>query len=380
MITRQSCYHCNRPLFACICSTVPLVHNQTPIYLLQHPRERFHPLGSVRLVRLGLSQIHIDIYGKDFAHQRTWSHQTPSGAMLLYPGPKARELESLATHERPQSLVVIDGTWSQAKSIIKKTEFLATMPQISVRPKMPGLYRIRREPALHCMSTIEAIIAALQILEPKTEGLAQLLAAFTAMIEHHIDLRQQRPYAPFRRIRLSPPKPFGIDKTTRAQINSSVIIYGEFIRTAVETNLLYWTAWRLRDHATFAAYINSTQYLDDFILHRMRISKDKIVSGISLTELQQKFAKFLTPNDIIAAWNKSILNIWKQYFSDTNRPSLLLKSIYCNQQHKSCGKLHDISARHNIAPEQTPFAGRAADYMGYTVAITKALAKNSITF
>jgi DTW domain-containing protein YfiP len=202
--SRPFCYRCDRPQPACVCASIPQVNNRTTIYLLQHPRERFHPFGSVRFARLGLARLALDVYGEAFAHQRTWSAAAPAGAALLFPGPAARELSELDENERPSGLVVIDGTWSHAKSILKKTPCLAALPQVKVRPRAPGLYRIRREPALHCMSTIEAIIEALRVLEPNTPGLDELLAAFVGMIDRHLDLRTQSTHAPFRRTRRQP--------------------------------------------------------------------------------------------------------------------------------------------------------------------------------
>ena len=63
-------------------------------------------------------------------------------------------------------------------------------------PAQPGRYRIRRapKPAVQ-LSTIEAIVAALQTIEPETPGLGGLIEAFDGMIDRQIELKHQR-YGP----------------------------------------------------------------------------------------------------------------------------------------------------------------------------------------
>jgi DTW domain-containing protein YfiP len=199
--SRPFCYRCGRPASGCCCAAVPRVDNRTPVYILQHPRERFHPFGSVRLAKLGLSKVSVDTFGEAFAHRRSWSTVAPPGAALLYPGAEARELKKLAESERPSSLVVIDGTWPHSRSILRQVPWLGALPRVRVRPASPGLYRIRREPRPECMSTLEAIVRALELLEPETYGLEALLGAFTGMIDRHLELRRAHPYDPYRRRR-----------------------------------------------------------------------------------------------------------------------------------------------------------------------------------
>ena len=43
---RRVCYRCHKAAIVCVCDGVERVLNRTGIVILQHPRERFHPIGT----------------------------------------------------------------------------------------------------------------------------------------------------------------------------------------------------------------------------------------------------------------------------------------------------------------------------------------------
>lgn len=186
---RATCYRCHKPELTCICAQVPRVDNRTQIWLLQHKRERFHPIGTARIAKLGLARFRCDIY---YGSPLTPPGPMPEGTGILYPGPGARPLEQLQGHELPHTLVVLDGTWHHAKTLYRDNPWLHRLPRFALRPETESRYRIRREPSAECLSTIEAVVQALQILEPDTVGLDGLIAAFDAMIDRQIRVATKR--------------------------------------------------------------------------------------------------------------------------------------------------------------------------------------------
>ena len=107
----------------------------------------------------------------------------PAQSALLYPAAGAREITTLPADERPRHLVVIDGTWFHARKIYDAHQWLRDLPAVSLTPRAPSSYRIRREPQVWCVATIEAIVDALRILEPQTRGLDGLVRCFSAMVD-----------------------------------------------------------------------------------------------------------------------------------------------------------------------------------------------------
>lgn len=210
---RPTCYRCLRPRPCCVCASIQPIDNRTRVLIVQHPRERRHPFGTARLARLGLRRVDVHVAERD------GSTRTPPGLLpgtaLLYPAPGAPCLGTLP--EPPRALVVLDGTWSTVSTLRRASPWLATLPAVALAPSQPGRYRIRKapRPAVQ-LSTIEAIVGALQQLEPDTPGLIGLLDAFERMVDQQLALEQRHRAASltaWARARSCPsPSPRGTDR------------------------------------------------------------------------------------------------------------------------------------------------------------------------
>ena len=198
---RVRCFTCWKPESHCLCGRVPRVANRTHVTILQHPRERFHAIGTARIARLGLEQVALHVPSAPVTRSLFVDARPPGAAGLLFPGPDARELATLAPGERPDALVVLDGTWGQARKLYRANPWLDALPRYALAPALPTNYRIRRAPRASYVSTIEAIVAALRIVEPETPGLDGLLAAFDAMIDAQAAYSHRAPRRPLRKIR-----------------------------------------------------------------------------------------------------------------------------------------------------------------------------------
>jgi DTW domain-containing protein YfiP len=180
-----------RPQSSCVCELVRPVDHRTRVLIIQHGAERRHPFGTVRLARLGLRNAEVYVSTRDDAGKNHCPPRELPGAVLLYPSREATRLDLLP--EPPRTLVVLDGTWSTAAKLRRDNAWLQALPMVALAPAQPGRYRIRRapRPAVQ-LSTIEAIVAALQTIEPDTPGLGGLIEAFDGMIDRQIVLKQQR--------------------------------------------------------------------------------------------------------------------------------------------------------------------------------------------
>jgi DTW domain-containing protein YfiP len=197
MRPRPACYRCFKPAVACICGSIERVDNRTGIIILQHPRERFHPVGTARIARLGLAKVRLEACAP-WTENRSVRDGLPEGSALLYPAAGARDLAALAAEERPRHLVVLDGTWFHAGKMYEAHAWVRDLPHVRLTPREPSGYRVRRQPREEYVATVEAIVAALRILEPRTRGLDGLLRSFSAMVERQAAYVADRP--PARRV------------------------------------------------------------------------------------------------------------------------------------------------------------------------------------
>ncbi|MEZ4270684.1 MAG: tRNA-uridine aminocarboxypropyltransferase [Myxococcota bacterium] len=244
------CYRCFKAKRTCICTDLQAVDHRTGITILQHPRERHHALGTVRIAKLGLKNVDVQIRGPQDAADTSLRDRLPPNTALLYPKAGARDLADLAKQERPDHLLVLDGTWHHAKTLYRANPWMADLPHVKVSSPTPSRYRIRREPSVGCLSTLEAIVCALGILEEDPDASRQLLRTFDRMIDRQIDCQQHQQTPRQRRssrARRSPMPRWLLAPQTRL-----VVAYGEFTYDSQRRReFLRWTAVRLGDAQVF---------------------------------------------------------------------------------------------------------------------------------
>jgi DTW domain-containing protein YfiP len=301
---REMCYRCFKPLMTCLCSKITKVHNRTFIHIVQHMRERFHPIGTERIATLGLARVSLETVfpkGRLFCSEQVF----PKGSALLYPSPNAAYIERLTESERPSHLVVIDGTWYHASRIYRHSPNLQALPCLTFETRVPSNYRIRLEPDDAANSTIEAVCRALKWLEPNTPGIDGLLACFTEMIDIQQHLAQQGTGRSASRKQRSKPKL--VPKFLTEGNRNLVIACGDALEItsapSQKGTLLTWNALRLSDRAVFRARVSLKESLPEEA-GRRQCSGDPLDGGLSQEEFQTAWRSFIHPKDVLITWNK----------------------------------------------------------------------------
>lgn len=160
--SRTLCLRCLRAL--CLCSSLPDdggARTRASFLVLQTRTERFNSLSTGRLVALGLARASLIV--DDGSERLPCPAVLHPSAGLLFPGPTSAVL-SPASASCPQ-LVVVDGTWHEAKRLVRNNAWLAALPRFSLPPGPPSAYVVRTQPAGHCVSTVEAVARAIVAME-----------------------------------------------------------------------------------------------------------------------------------------------------------------------------------------------------------------------
>jgi DTW domain-containing protein YfiP len=178
------------------------VENRVLVLILQHPHEKREPLATapaiiatLRRAKLvgGLSWPNLARPLGHDADARRWA--------VLYLGSvrpatftDRRELLLLGRDGQPvgdpapvlrslDGIVLLDGTWSQAKTLWWRNPWLLKLHRLVLKPPRPArLGRLRREPRREALSTLEAAALALRHLEAGPEASDALLAALGHMM------------------------------------------------------------------------------------------------------------------------------------------------------------------------------------------------------
>jgi DTW domain-containing protein YfiP len=173
--------------------------NSLKVIVLQHPQEPDKELGSAALLVRALDQAELKV-GLSWRSLRAAVGEgaLPSEWVVLYLGAKGKdfpaEVNFASTKGEPlpapagiKGMIVLDGTWSQAKALWWRNSWLTKLKRVVLRPKQPSLYgRLRREPRAEALSTIESVALALGRLEPNGQDVkAHLEQAFSRMLEEY---------------------------------------------------------------------------------------------------------------------------------------------------------------------------------------------------
>ena len=186
---RPFCYRCWRAKILCLCSHVKVVENPVEILYLQHPNERTMPFNTARLAHLSLSNSRL-VHGLEFDGTKTVQElrARKERVGILFPSSVAKDLSEAPSDL--ETLVIIDGTWREAKKVIYLSPSLLEFPHYAFVPDKPSNYRIRKEPKDEYISTIEATVTALRILDRDPAKYQELLDLFDRMVDRQVDFQR----------------------------------------------------------------------------------------------------------------------------------------------------------------------------------------------
>ena len=339
--TQHRCYICFRPLELCYCDSIPRVSNRTQVLILQHVAERFHPFNTARIVKHGLRRCQIVVgHNSDFA---SGDLPVEPDAVLLYPEEDATSGIRYHVGPPPRQLIVVDGTWHQAKTIVRDCRQLQTLPRLRLAPAQPGRYRIRREPTPQSLSTVEATVQALSRLEPETPGLDQLLEAFEAMVTAQM-ARRSREQGTRQKVRSGG----DYHKYPRALFlppSQLVVAYGEAPPKSQEVGAdlrqpVNWLAQRMDVNERFEQVLEQAVTLPHRVREHMQLSGIAPEMCSTRTQFQQEWRQFLKPNDVLVVYHARTAQLLQQAVGPCGR-TLVLKSI-CGKTPAASGSLDEV--------------------------------------
>jgi DTW domain-containing protein YfiP len=200
IIMNDFCPDCLKQKELCVCASIRKLPTRLKVLILQHPQEPDHELGSARLASLALPGAKLQV-GLSWPNLKKalGAEAQPTRWAVLYlgsgvKGPKATEpgLHFVSRsgaaipppEEALEGIVVLDGTWSQAKTLWWRNAWLLKLRRVVLTPRGRSLYReLRKEPRRECLSTIESLCECLSALgEPPTVE-AGLKALFGELLE-----------------------------------------------------------------------------------------------------------------------------------------------------------------------------------------------------
>lgn len=270
------------------------------------------PIGTARIASLCLpnSELHWGVrFGELPAFRRALSNPELPAA-LLFPGEGATDL-ALNPPPRPITLVVVDGTWWQAKKVLRENPELRALPRYAFAPATPSEYRIRREPADDHVSTIEALVHALGFLEGDPARFEPLLAPFRAMVERQLAFARniaavRTRHAAMRERHERKPRIVSLLADRAADV---VCAFGEVNawphrsaeRERCGEELVHWVARRMGTGETFEAVVKAS-HLAPRTPEHIGIPLEALEHGEARGSFVERWRAFVRDTDLMCTW------------------------------------------------------------------------------
>ncbi len=363
------CYRCFRPASLCYCHTLPTIDNATPVLILQHLGERDHPFNTARMVQHSLRQCEV-VTGYPAAIASKPLPLLP-GAGLLYPKPGARLLPELAAADMPTQLVVIDGTWGQAKSLYRDVPQLHDLPCYVLAPEKPGEFRIRREPDDQSLSTVEAVCASLSHIAPATGGLPDLLDAFRTMNDRQLETAGS--HDSWRRKKAAAGSACPLPRALQKPAAKIVVAYGEATpeqNRGESPRPLNWFAQRLTGDR-FAATLRPPARLTSAAMSHMRLTEVDIAGAVDDETFRQQWQRFSQRDDTLVAYHPRTLCLLQSVCGATGK-AVAVKSIPGIWPHRFTS-LEELLAFESIGQPSPALTPRATHRLQMAVTLVEHL-------
>lgn len=383
---RAVCARCRRPERVCYCRHLTSIETATRVVLLQHPRERDVAIGTARMASLCLpnSELHVGVdWEGSPALARALSDPARPPA-LLYPGDGAIDV---AAHPPPGpiTLVVVDGTWWQARKLVRSNPQIAALPRYAFVPPSPSEYRIRREPRETYVSTIEALAHVLGVLEGDPGRFAALLSPFRAMIDAQIDHQQRLHGARARRAQSPGRKPWRphLPAILRERAGDLVCALGEanawpfragMACSAYPDELVHWVACRVSTGELFETVVAPRHPLGPGTSLYTGLSPERLAAGGTVAGLLEGWSAFVRPSDVLCSWGHHAKSLFVEAGGPMPPEQLDLRQVVRTFTKGRTGTLEDLAARFGGAHGSPSLgAGRAGARLGQLVEITRHL-------
>jgi len=195
-------------------SVAPPIENRLFTLILQHPQEKKEALATAAAtctalrhaaLVIGLSWPNLSRALGRLADPKRWAvlylgsarpasfGDQPEVIALDRRGEPAEDQEALL--RGLDGMVVLDGTWKEAKTLWWRNPWLLKLRRIVLNPQHRSRFgRLRREPRREALSTIEAAALLLKHLEAAPEIEARLLGTLDRLLEeaHSAGRNQER--------------------------------------------------------------------------------------------------------------------------------------------------------------------------------------------
>jgi len=185
-----------------MCQYINQIDTNTKFIIIMHPKEfRKTKNGTGHLTRLSLKNSELFI-GIDFSkHEDINKLIQNNNCFVLYPHKDSIKLntQNIQQHNNKQNIIfIIDSSWACSKKILALSKNLNSLPKISFNHKNPSQFKIKTQPNIDSLSTIESTLCILELLNKHNMEnitkvqLESFLSPFKKMVDYQINCASEK--------------------------------------------------------------------------------------------------------------------------------------------------------------------------------------------
>lgn len=202
----EPCTRCLKPGPLCVCDRVEALSVRTRVLVLQHPQEHDAVLGTAHLATLALARCKLTV-GLSWASLAAALGEPadPKQWAVLYLGSLRKPLteaqkrkplvlldregeELNPRRQRPAGIVLLDGSWSQAKTLWWRNAWMLKLGRVLLHPAEPSAYgRLRKQSQRDHLATLEALALTLDGLGEDAAVKTSLMRLFRTLCQRARD-------------------------------------------------------------------------------------------------------------------------------------------------------------------------------------------------
>ena len=189
-----------------MCKYITPIDTKTQFIILMHPKEfKKTKNGTGHFTNLSLNNCtyYVGIDFNDHKQINEILNDENKNCYVLYPSSTSINLNTTCIENKNKTNVIfiIDSTWPCSKKILAVSKNIKTLPKVSFTHTKHSQFKIKTQPNMYCLSTIESTLCVLELLEKKE--FPQFLKPFEKMVEYQLEcsidvegsnVRYKKPY------------------------------------------------------------------------------------------------------------------------------------------------------------------------------------------
>jgi DTW domain-containing protein YfiP len=200
------CAGCGKPTALCVCAALQPIATRVAVLILQHPQEQDRTLGTALIAHRQLTNSRLVVglswpslaaalgrgvdarrWGVLYLGAASAGAGASGGAPLRAVAANGATLDDqAAVLAGLDGIILLDGSWSQAKALWWRNPWLLKLRRLVLTPPAASLYgALRREPRRDSASTIEAAAFAVAALQGEASLVPRILRPFALLLERY---------------------------------------------------------------------------------------------------------------------------------------------------------------------------------------------------